>query len=351
VVLLAWLLVPVLLQTRHNKPVYPHYFILLYPVQHLIVALLLNAGLERLKNTRWSRCCAGGVLLLVLAISGWQVYLQQNFMRFVAQHDTPNGYGPVIGPLWQTASAASAAAGADDAQILVVAQGDDPTWDNLPSALDVLLPRGVSHRFVSDPKALVFPLGPTVYVITPGAPEALAALQSQPDAVLVQEIHAPGDQRFWVFRRSNESRDDVLAGMTPLDAPLRLANGVEVLAYRLGGDLQPGGALQLTLAWWLYDGSRLPAQSDYHAFAHLVDGNGQRWGQHDLLSFPSASWRAGDLVLTRFDIQASPDAPPGEYWINTGMYSYPDVVASPVLDVAGNPAADFFTLGPLELGR
>jgi hypothetical protein len=297
-------------------------------------------------------------LILILAISGWQVYLQQDFMRFAAQYDTPNGYGPVVGPLWQTASAASAAAGADDAQILVVAQGDDPTWDNLPSALDVLLPRSVSHRFVSDPTALVYPLGPTVYVVTPDAPQALAELTSQPDADLLQQISAPGDQRFWIFRRSNHSRDDVLADMTPLEPPLRLSNGVEVLAYRFGGDQQPGGVLQLTLAWWLYDGSLLPRStgltaeraSDYHAFAHLVDGGGQRWGQQDLLSFPSASWRAGDLVLTRFNIQTSPDAPPGEYWVNTGMYSYPGLVAAPMLDVAGNPAADFMQV-PLQLGQ
>jgi len=354
VVLLSWLLTPVLLQTRHTQPVYPHYFILLYPVQHLIIALLLSDGLvwlHRRLDRRWERWCTAGLLILILAIGGWQVYLGQTFTRFVARHDTPDGYGPVLGPLWRTTSAAHNAASVDGAEILVIAQGDNPTWDNLPSAFDVLLPRHVSHRFVSDPKALVYPMRPTVYIIAPEAAQALAALQTQPEAVLWKDINAPGDKHFWVFRRSNESRDDVLAGMTRLDPPLRLANGVELLAYGLGDDSMAGGTVHLCLAWWLYDDSRLPAETDYHAFAHLVDGDGRRWGQHDLLSFPSASWRAGDVVLTRFQIETDAETPPGDYWINLGMYSYPDVIAAPVLDVAGNPASDFTVVGPIELRR
>ncbi|MGD9099690.1 MAG: glycosyltransferase family 39 protein, partial [Anaerolineae bacterium] len=354
VILLSWLLIPVLLQSRHTLPVYPHYFILLYPVQHLLIALLLSDGLGWLQhrfNGRVARWSALGLIVLLLTIGGWQVYVQQTFIRFVARYDTPDGYGPVVGPLWQAASAAGDAASADGGDILVISPSDDPLWGNLASALDVLLPRHLPHRLVNGHQALVFPMRAAVYVVTPGMVEALAALRAQPGAVSLAEIPSPGDGRYWVFRRSNESRDDVLAGMAPLDPPLRLANGVELLAYRFGGASQAGGTVHLVLAWWLYDGSRLPAPSDYHAFAHLVDAAGQRWGQHDLLSFPSVSWRAGDLVLTRFQIETQAETPPGEYWVNLGMYSYPDLVAAPVLDVAGNPAADFTVVGPLELHR
>jgi hypothetical protein len=54
-------------------------------------------------------------------------------------------------------------------------------------------------------------------------------------------------------------------------------------------------------------------------------------------------------VLTRFQIETSADAPPGEYWVNLGMYSYPDITAVPVLDAAGNPVADLVTVGPVVL--
>jgi len=75
VVLLAWLLVPVALQTRHSLPVYPHYFILLYPVQHLIIALLLNDGLGWLGSrfdARLLRWITVGVMSLVISIGAWQ---------------------------------------------------------------------------------------------------------------------------------------------------------------------------------------------------------------------------------------------------------------------------------------
>jgi 4-amino-4-deoxy-L-arabinose transferase-like glycosyltransferase len=350
VVLLSWLLIPVLLQTRHSQPVYPHYFILLYPVQYLVIALMLSEGLDWLRprlNHRLGRWCLMGLVGLVIAIGAWQVYLEQSFVRFVARYDTPGGYGPVVGPLWRTASIAGDTAAADGAEILVVAQGDNPVWDNLPSAFDVLLPRHLSHRFVDGQKALVFPQGPTVYITTPEVEDAAAILQQQTGAALVEQIDAPGEQRLRVFRRENASRDDVLQGMTPLEPPQRLANNVELLAYAVEDELRPGGTLHFTLAWWL-DGPP-PLDADYHTFAHLVDVDGERFGQHDLSSFASASWQTGDLVLATFQIEVDAAAPPGEYWIRVGMYSYPDIVNVPVVDVAGNAQADSVVIGPILL--
>ena len=103
--------------------------------------------------------------------------------------------------------------------------------------------------------------------------------------------------------------------------------------------------MQFSLVWWL-DGPP-PSDTDYHTFAHLVDAAGQRWGQHDLAGFATTSWQAGDLVLIRFQIEVSAEAPPGEYWVNLGMYSYPDIVVVPELDVAGNPVGNLIVVGPV----
>ncbi len=349
VVLLLWLLIPVALQTRHSQPVYPHYFILLYPAQFLVIAIFLSDGLDwfiSLLGRRAGRGLVVGAVALVLAIGAWQVYLEQSFLRFVAQYDTPDGYGPVIGPTLEAASLAAEAA-AGGAEILVVARGDDPIWDNLPSAFDVLLPRDLPHRLVDGQQALVVPQWPVVYVTTPEAEGALAVLQGHAGTVPVEQVAAPGGQSFWVLRRENQSRDDVLEGLTPLEAPRRLSNNVELLAYAVEGELRAGGTAQITLAWWL-DGPP-PEGTGYHQFAHLVDADGLKFGQHDLSSFPAASWRTGDLVLTRFQIAIDDAAPPGAYWIRMGMYSYPEVVNVPVVDGAGNPTADAVIVGPITL--
>jgi 4-amino-4-deoxy-L-arabinose transferase-like glycosyltransferase len=349
VVLLSWLLVPVALQTRHAQPVYPHYFILLYPVQHLVIALLLSDGVDwlgrrlRAPAARWF---AWGVLALVLVIGAWNVYVQGAFLRFVGQYDTPEGYGPVIGPTRESAAVAGEAV-AGDAEILVVADGDDPVWDNLPAAFDVLLPPHLPRRFVDGQEALVFPQRPAVYLVTPEVREAAATLQAQPGAELIGQIDAPGEQSFWVYRRANDSRDDVLERLTPIAPPRRLANNVEFFAYQVRGEYPLGEPIQLVLIWWL-DGPP-PTGTDYHSFAHLVDANGERWGQHDFASFPTASWRSGDVVLTRFQIVPDAGTPPGDYWLRLGMYSYPDIVNAPVLDAAGNPVAESVTVGPISL--
>ncbi len=348
-VLLLWLLVPVALQTRHTQPVYPHYFILLYPVQHLIIALLLSDGLAQLQKRygpRWGRYGMISVVGLLLLIGGWQIYLNRAFNRFVTQHDTPNGYGPTVGPLWQTAQAAGAAAQACGAEILLVAQGDDPLWDNRPAALDVLLPRHLPHRLIDGREALVFPLGPAVYITTPDVQTATVQLRALSGTTALDPIAAPGNTRYWLFQRDNASRDDVLAGLTPLSAPRRLANGVEWLAYGID-DAQSHQPLQFSVAWWL-DGPA-PTGIDYHLFVHLVDAEGKRWGQHDMAGLDSAAWQTGDLVLTRFSIETNADAPQGQYWIHLGMYTFPDIVNVPVLDAAGNPAGDLKVVGPVLL--
>ena len=348
-IILLWLLVPVVLQTRHSQPVYPHYFILLYPVQFLIIGILLSDASDWARarlDPRLGRLILAGFVALLTIIAVWQVYLGQRFTHFVAQYDTPDGYGPAVGPLVKTASIAGDAA-IDGAEILVVAQGDHPAWDNLPSAFDVLLPREMPHRFVDGQKSLVFPQRPTVYIATPGVDRVSMTLAQLSGTAPVEDIKTPGEQVYRVFRRENQNRDDVLDGMTELALPRRFANGVEFLAYAVDGDEQSDATVELILAWWL-DGPP-PQDIDYHTFAHLLNADGERVGQRDLSGFSTSSWQTGDLVLTHFRIEIDADSFPGEFWARLGMYTYPDVVNVPVVDGAGNPVTDAVVVGPISL--
>ena len=71
--------------------------------------------------------------------------------------------------------------------------------------------------------------------------------------------------------------------------------------------------------------------------------------QYDGAGFPSVSWRAGDLVLSRFPIPVPDDLLPGRYSVWAGLYIYPQVVNVSFLDVAGNPAGDRVTLGAVQV--
>jgi len=113
----------------------------------------------------------------------------------------------------------------------------------------------------------------------------------------------------------------------------------------VGGEVSPGGDLRLALYWTV----RTVSEASYHFFNHLVDDEGQRWGQKDGPGYPAGQWREGDVVVSWFDIPIAPDAPPGEYWVLTGMYTYPEGVRVSVLDGRGQPSGDSLCLGPIEI--
>ena len=62
----------------------------------------------------------------------------------------------------------------------------------------------------------------------------------------------------------------------------------------------------------------------YTVFTHLVDGEGQMWGQKDNEPadgfYPTTEWRKGEIVRDQYDLTIPFDAPPGEYQIEVGMY-------------------------------
>jgi hypothetical protein len=122
---------------------------------------------------------------------------------------------------------------------------------------------------------------------------------------------------------------------------------VQLLAAQPSGDLRPGGKFRWQLTWRV--NSPASPGVDYHWFNHLVSAEGKRVGQMDGVGFPSRSWRAGDTVITWFDVPIAPDAAPGAYRMRVGMYTFPDIKGVQVVDKAGQPAADYVEVGPIEI--
>jgi hypothetical protein len=156
----------------------------------------------------------------------------------------------------------------------------------------------------------------------------------------------------WLYRllyRDEVPRQDVLAGLSRFPEEIRFANGTAFLGYGLEETASPGGTLEVWLAWWVR--ALPPAGADYHFFVHLMDEEDALRSQCDVAGFPTASWRAGDLVLSRFSIPVHTDLSTGLYHVMAGQYTYPDVVNVPFLDAAGNPAGDRVTLGRVSVTR
>ena len=115
-----------------------------------------------------------------------------------------------------------------------------------------------------------------------------------------------------------------------------LGGQVTFLGYDLeSGSLAPGEVLRLTLYWQAVQAM----DTSYTVFTHLLDGAEQIWGQVDRLPDqgrrPTTGWLPGEVVIDVYDIQVRPEAPPGQYVIEIGMYDAASGQRLAVRDEAG----------------
>lgn len=119
---------------------------------------------------------------------------------------------------------------------------------------------------------------------------------------------------------------------------------ITLLGYELSAQsVAPGERLTVTLYWQ----ALRPSDIRYTAFIHLLGptnpaGGSPIWGQQDSEPckgyYPTAVWRAGEIIRDDMVIEVAADAPPGNYELTTGFYTWPDFQRLPVGD------ADVFTL-------
>jgi len=351
VVLLCWLLVPVALLTRRT-PVQPHDFNLLYPVQHLIIALLLaDAVTWGASHARRSIRTAftGLVIVLVVSLVAWQVFFQESLLTFVDQHDTPGGHGAPLKDTLAAARRVEALAAPEDAALIALLPGGEPRHHGLAAAFDVLLPPA-ERRLVDGREALVLPAGPTAYLVHPDTSAApiLSDLTAESGSPLPVRDGSDASYRFYRWQPKPVTLDASCEG-PPQWRPPSATDGdsrLTLLGYEWSGTARPGGSIDWTTMWRV--AGRPPHDVDLHWFNHLVDGEGVRWGQKDGAGFPVSKWRDEDTIITWFTIPIAKDAPPPPYAVRTGLYTYPDVVNVPVNPAPGAAPEQFVELGPID---
>jgi hypothetical protein len=123
----------------------------------------------------------------------------------------------------------------------------------------------------------------------------------------------------------------------------RDANWEEPLAVRAGH------ALHLTLTWR----ALVSPRASHTVFIHLIDGAGRPVVGHDYtplggscptyLWFPK--WLPGQTFIDPYRLDIPTDLPPGDYWLEVGMYGMTSLRRLPVVDLTGNLAGDRVILG------
>ncbi len=117
-------------------------------------------------------------------------------------------------------------------------------------------------------------------------------------------------------------------------------DGPTLLAARPAVDAAPAGSAVEVISAWQNAPPEEPG-TEYVATLRLVDPTGHQWAQADtsLFAYPdrkSPDWAPDELASQRIEVAIPPDAPPGPYRLEVGMYRR-NGDSVPQLDAAGNP--------------
>jgi hypothetical protein len=117
--------------------------------------------------------------------------------------------------------------------------------------------------------------------------------------------------------------------------------------------VEAGQPLHLTLTWRALASPR----ESQTVFIHLIDGAGQLVFGHDYtpcggacpsyLWFPK--WLPGQTFIDPYRLELPVDLPPGDYWLEVGMYGMTSLRRLPVVDLSGSLAGDRVILGPVHV--
>jgi hypothetical protein len=122
------------------------------------------------------------------------------------------------------------------------------------------------------------------------------------------------------------------------------ANGVRSAPELPTITVQPGETIGLGLDWF----TQQQVDESYTICVHLIDGGNRLIAQRDYTpmggAFPThlwiPKWIAGQAVTDPYQIKVPDDLPPGEYFIETGMYGMTSQRRVPIIGGNGSLAGD-----------
>jgi len=113
---------------------------------------------------------------------------------------------------------------------------------------------------------------------------------------------------------------------------------------------RPGDHLALTLYW-----KALASSGDvgFTVFTHLLDQHGLIAAQQDQPpgggNNPTSGWITGEYIVDHYDLAIKPDAAPGSYQIEVGMYNPSTGVRLPARGAAGEDTGDRVILATVQV--
>jgi hypothetical protein len=133
-----------------------------------------------------------------------------------------------------------------------------------------------------------------------------------------------------------------------LSAPIDFNHTLGFLGYETSAAAKPGAVVPLTLYWRVKQDVQAQ-QLPLSLFVHLLNERGELTAGRDLLAFPTAGWRNGDVWLQQNDVPLPADLKPGKYRLEIGVYSQADGSRWRVYDAQGNNVGDRLLLSEMDV--
>jgi len=236
---------------------------------------------------------------------------------------------------------------------LPVCIGEPFIYDNYLSLPSRTLRRAdpAAIRWFNPASALIFPSGgvESRYVFPHYAPAADPSLASEwfadltPEAVGTHRTEG-GEPAYVLYRLDAQTRlaeklsalaatgpiwtsgevafaaDPPPGTRQPRDLPVDFGHQLAFLGYDLlASKVKPGDEVTLQTYWRVVAPVDPPLAA---VFVHLLDSQSQVRGQHDGLGARSPDWQPGDVIVQLHRFQVAPNAPPGRYWLEVGLYTW-----------------------------
>lgn len=155
----------------------------------------------------------------------------------------------------------------------------------------------------------------------------IAATEYAPDTLTwevgVYDYFTPGQPRLPASTGGDNVRFGALSlagrsGDVPNPINVNLGNQLDLIGYALDRRAAaPMESIHLTLYWR----ARSTMPIDYTVFTHVLEPPETIWAQQDKpLDPPATRWTAGQVVSQTYELTIRPDAPPGVYDTEVGVY-------------------------------
>jgi len=220
-------------------------------------------------------------------------------------------------------------------QPIVVASTNPRDLD--PFLFDFQLQGKHDVKWIDRAFAVVFPNQPAKLIspiYSPIDPQLRDRFLGQPSFIAKFD---DGSTAFEVYDLAPQFTDVALT--RPITGTIDFGHSLELTGAETGSIRKAGSPLTLTLHLRVFkdtDGQQLPLS----LFVHVLNDKGEFVAGRDLLAYPTAGWRNGDVWIQQNDVPLPADLKPGQYRIEMGVYSQADGSRWRVYDAYGQDIGD-----------